>query len=89
MSKIIKGYNPGLTTSSLNVGRNKTGVTELPPSGQQVILTNQRFVGINYPQPLNYDLVKVTIDATVNVRMDGALLGGGCTGRIGRIEIDT
>jgi hypothetical protein len=58
-----------------------------PPSGGggTLNLTNQKF---NCDGPVNYDLVKVTISQTTS-RMDGAALGNGCTGRIGRIEIDT
>ena len=60
--------------------------------GARVELKNETFVCSDYPQPVNFDLVKVTIEAGQGMRRDGfhtSRRGGECTGRIGRLEIDT
>lgn len=56
-----------------------------PPSGNTLTVTDRTW---RCSGPVNYDLVKITISGNVG-RTDGAVLGSGCTGRIGRIEIDT
>ena len=71
-------------------------VLMLIPSSSQaagsVVLVNQTFKCSNYPQPIDFDLVKVTITAGQAERRDGfhtSGIGNECTGRIGRVEIDT
>jgi hypothetical protein len=61
-------------------------------AGGQVVLVNQTFKCSNYPQPIDFDLVKVTIEAGQGARSDAfhtSGTGSECTGRIGRLEIDT
>jgi hypothetical protein len=55
---------------------------------RNVVLVNQTFKCDNYPQPVDFDLVKVTVQAGTSRRFDGFHTGN-CTGRIGRIEIET
>jgi hypothetical protein len=54
-----------------------------PPSGNQVVLVDRAFVCNG---PVNLDLVKVTMR---NTDADAISLGSGCTGRIGRVEVQT
>lgn len=57
-----------------------------PPSGDVVNVTDRTWV---CDGPVNLDLVKVTISPSVTTRTDAVRLASGCTGRIGRIEVDT
>ena len=57
-------------------------------TGDQVVLVNQTFECSSYKQPVDFDLVKVTINAPTG-RVDAIHTGPRCTGRIGRIEVDT
>ena len=59
--------------------------TEPPPPGDELHLTNQKFV---CDGPVNYSLVKVEITQT-STRQDGVQIAAGCTGYIGRLEVDT
>lgn len=57
--------------------------------GETLILPeNQTFVCGNYPQPVDFELVKVTITQQ-QTRQDAFRSGGECTGTIARLEIDT
>jgi hypothetical protein len=59
---------------------------------REVVLVNRTFKCSSYPQPVDFDLVKVTIDASQTRRTDAFHTSGSgneCTGRIGRLEIDT
>lgn len=60
------------------------------PAGS-VILVDKPFRCEQYPQPLDLELVKVTLGRTFGGTVDDAanLSRGPCTGRIGRLEIDT
>lgn len=65
-------------------------VTLLPSDSRaagSVTLVNDTFNCSSYPQPVDFDLVKVTI-TDQSVRRDGFHTGDNCTGRIDRIEID-
>jgi hypothetical protein len=65
-------------------------VTLLPSDSRaagSVTLVNDTFNCSSYPQPVDFDLVKVTI-TDQSVRRDGFHTGDNCTGRIGRLEID-
>ena len=71
-------------------------VGTLAPSSSRaegsVVLVNQTFNCANYPQPVDFDLVKVTITAGQDVKRDAFQTSGSgseCTGRIRRVEIDT
>jgi len=55
-----------------------------PPPGDNVIRVNQRYTCNG---PVNLDLVKVTVDDS-HVVTPAVQIAAGCTGRIGRIEID-
>ena len=55
----------------------------------RVVLINQTFECSSYPQPVNFELVKVTITAQAGPKLDGIHTGPRCTGRIGRVEVDT
>lgn len=55
-----------------------------PPSGS-VVLTDRAFVCSG---PVNIPLVKVTINARSS-GLDAVVLGENCSGRIGRVEVDT
>ncbi|MCC6222813.1 MAG: hypothetical protein IT201_04910 [Thermoleophilia bacterium] len=55
-----------------------------PPSGQSVVVTDRSWTCSG---PVNLDLVKVTIRAGASAN-NAVFLKSGCTGRIGRIEID-
>jgi hypothetical protein len=57
--------------------------TQPPPSGNQVVLYDRPFVCSG---PVDLDLVKVTM-RTAN--SDAISLASGCTGRIGRVEVET
>ena len=60
--------------------------------GGRIELKNETFTCSKYPQPVDFDLVKVTIEPGRRARTDGfhtSNRGGECTGRIGRLEIDT
>jgi hypothetical protein len=54
-----------------------------PPPGDSVVLVDQAFVCTG---PVNLSLVKVTMRTT---EQDAVRLLNGCTGRIGRVEVDT
>jgi Ca2+-binding RTX toxin-like protein len=54
-----------------------------PPTGETVVLVDQAWTCSG---PVNVDLVKVTMQ---NVKNDAIYLRTNCTGRIGRIEIET
>lgn len=60
---------------------------QIPEPPNNLILHNQTFRCDNYPQPVDYDLVKVTIDAGLPDRKDAFHTGQRCEGRIGRIEL--
>src|SRR5688500_8671122 len=69
-------------------------VAALPSFGRgadsgQVVLVNQTFECSSYPQPVNFDLVKVTVNAQAGPKIDAIHTGSRCTGRIGRIEVET
>lgn len=63
--------------------------TEPPPSGNDLVLPeNTTFRCSNYPQPIDFDLVKVNITQQTQ-RQDAAFIDNGCSGHIGRLEVDT
>lgn len=66
----------------------------LPQAGAEpdrsVVLVDKWFKCGDYPQPLDLDLVKVTLTENYDRRFTHAVgLRGKCTGRIGRLEVDT
>lgn len=78
--------DPGCTDVADN---DETDPTQPPPSGNSLILPdNTTFRCSTYPQPVNFDLVKVRITQQTQ-RQDAAFIDSGCTGHIGRLEIDT
>ena len=64
------------------------GTDKSQSTADQVVLVNQTFECSSYKQPVDFDLVKVTINAPTG-RVDAIHTGPRCTGRIGRIEVDT
>ena len=60
-------------------------------NGQSVVLVDKVFNCANYAQPLDLELVKVTLTPAYAGVLDDAinLNRKECTGRIGRIEVDT
>lgn len=63
-----------------------------PTEPGTVVLVDKPFQCNRYPQPLDLDLVKVTITENSPAPYDAIRLNGRpgeCTGRIGRIEVDT
>jgi hypothetical protein len=61
-------------------------------TSNEIRLVDQTFNCSNYPQPVDFDLVKVTIKGGLPTKKDAVHLSGlgpECTGRIGRLEIDT
>jgi hypothetical protein len=56
---------------------------------ESVVLVNRTFECSQYPQPINYDLVKVTVSQNPPRRADGFHTGQNCRGRIGRVELLT
>lgn len=56
-----------------------------PPADGTLVVTDHTFV---CDGPVDYDLVQVTI-SQIDRRMDAVRLASGCTGRIGRLEVDT
>jgi len=61
-------------------------VTPPPPSGNTLTVNDRTYVCSG---PVNYDLVKVTISNPSLGRTDAVRIASGCTGRIGRLEVDT
>src|SRR6266849_10122854 len=69
-------------------------VVLLPPaqatSVRTVVLVDKPFMCADYPQPLDLDLVKVTMTPNSSSSIQDAVhLTAGCAGRIGRVEVDT
>src|SRR4051794_29410005 len=57
---------------------------------RSVVLVDRPFLCDNYPQPLDLDLVKVTMTSNSVAQINDAIhLNNGCSGRVGRIEVDT
>lgn len=63
------------------------GTTTTLPPGNSVVLTNDTWRCTNYPQPINFALVKVTVDST-HLVTPAVQIDSGCSGTIDRVEID-
>jgi hypothetical protein len=91
----------GLLRVGLVVGLAAVGVALVPvfgnsadgaAAGGRVVLVNETFRCATYPQPIDFDLVKVTINEDKRGKTDAfhtSGTGSECTGRIGRLEVDT
>jgi hypothetical protein len=73
------------------MGSKNTTTTLLPSTGRLILPVNTPFKCGNYQQPMNFDLVKATINADYTGTVDDAinLNRGDCTGNIARLECDT
>lgn len=74
------------TTPTDTTPTDTTPTTPTNPTENNLIVNNRRWTCRGL---VNYDLVKVTIDDPSLNRTDAVLLASGCTGHIGRLEIDT
>jgi hypothetical protein len=68
----------------------QAGAVYDPTVTRNVVLFDRAFKCNDYPQPLDLDLVKVTLTENYDRAFSHAVaLRGKCTGRIGRIEVET
>lgn len=80
------------TGLALTIGVAPTGAVARADAPKELRIVDETFRCSNYPQPVDFDLVKVTINPGRPEKKDAIHLSGlgdECTGRIGRIEVDT
>jgi hypothetical protein len=90
----LTGFAAAAGLAAIAVGLAACGGEErapIDPGARSVVLVDRPFVCGRFDQPLDLELVKVTMTAASTTRTRDAvrLSLGECTGRIGRIEVDT
>jgi hypothetical protein len=84
MRVAVTGSNSaGSSTATSAATAQVTAPTPPAPGGRNIVLNDQPFVCNG---PVDYDLVKVTMRTS---NRDAISLAAGCTGRIGRIEVES